>query len=30
MELDEERHATPGNRRYSFEPSFIVRGLADL
>jgi len=30
MELDEERHGTPGNRRYSFEPSFIVRGLADL
>ncbi|WP_159982125.1 MULTISPECIES: cytochrome P450 [unclassified Novosphingobium] len=30
MELDEERHGTPGNRIYSFEPSFIVRGLADL
>lgn len=30
IELDEEKHGTPGNRRLNFEPSFIVRGLSNL
>lgn len=30
IELDEERHGRPGNRKLNFEPSFIVRGLSDL
>jgi cytochrome P450 len=30
IELDEEKHGPRGNRKLSFEPSFIVRGLNEL
>lgn len=30
IELDEERHGPRGARKFDFEPSFIIRGLADL
>lgn len=28
--LDEDRHGPMGQRRFDFEPSFIIRGLSDL
>ena len=28
--LSEEKHGKPGNRRLAYEPSFIIRGLAEL
>lgn len=30
ISLSEEKHGTPGNRRLEYEPSFIIRGLANL
>jgi cytochrome P450 len=30
IELDEEQHGPPGNRNLDYEPSFIIRGLANL
>ena len=30
IDLDEARHGPPGNRRFAFDPSFIIRGLTDL
>jgi cytochrome P450 len=30
IDLDETRHGSRGNRRFKFEPSFIIRGLDDL
>ncbi|HEX2212642.1 MAG TPA: cytochrome P450 [Mycobacterium sp.] len=28
--IDEELHGPPGDRRYNYEPTFILRGLTDL
>ncbi|MDH5173578.1 MAG: cytochrome P450, partial [Gammaproteobacteria bacterium] len=30
ISLSEAKHGTPGNRRLDYEPSFIIRGLANL
>ncbi|AMO60955.1 cytochrome P450 [Mycolicibacterium phlei] len=30
IRISEEHHGPAGNRRYSYEPTFIMRGLADL
>jgi cytochrome P450 len=30
IDLNEDKHGKPGNRKLSFEPSYIVRGLSDL
>ena len=30
ISLSEEKHGKPGNRRLDYEPSFIIRGLANL
>lgn len=30
IDLVEEKHGTPGDRKLDFEPSFIIRGLAEL
>jgi cytochrome P450 len=30
ISLTEAKHGTPGNRRLDYEPSFIIRGLANL
>ena len=30
IDLDEAKHGPAGNRRFDFEPSFIIRGLSEL
>ena len=30
IDLDEAKHVPAGNRRFDFEPSFIIRGLSEL
>ena len=30
IDLDTSRHGPPGNRRFDFDPSFIIRGLSEL
>ncbi|MCW2628404.1 MAG: cytochrome, partial [Mycobacterium sp.] len=28
--IDEDKHGTAGDRRYTYEPTFILRGLTEL
>jgi len=28
--IDEDKHGTAGDRRYNYEPTFILRGLTEL
>ena len=30
IKIDEELHGPPGDRRYNYEPTFILRGLTDI
>ncbi|PRC47586.1 cytochrome P450, partial [Mycobacterium sp. ITM-2017-0098] len=30
IQIDEELHGPPGARRYTYEPTFILRGLTDI
>jgi len=30
IRLSEEHHGPPGNRRFRYEPTWVLRGLSDL